>query len=213
MRHSLTLVTAPTSEPVTLGEVKAWARLDTGDEDPTLDALIATARGAAEEYLRRSLITQSWKLTLGLEQSPDYYNLPAGVYDLPVSALFAGLPRSIHLPKGQIQSITSVTTYDTTNTGTVYSSSNYYLDAAGERVVLNTDAVWPSPLRPAAACEIVYAAGYGDTASSVPQPVRTAILMHVAAMYETRGQCEQPDMPPAVEQILKKYRIMGDRRG
>lgn len=212
--RSLTLVTAPAAEPVSLAEAKGWARIDGAAEDALIEGLITAARAAAEEYLRRSLITQTWKLTLDLPPSGFYDSLPGGTYDLPVTALYAGLPESIALPRGPVRSVTSVTTYDTTNSSSAYASSNYYLDAAGDRLVLNDTAVWPGVLRPRAACEVLYTAGYGDNPTDVPKPIRTAILMHVGVMYETRGACEgQTDLPPACKQLMVPYRILGERRG
>ena len=67
-------------------------------------------------------------------------------------------------------------------------------------------------MRPRAAVEIIYKAGYGDTGSNVPQPIKTAILIHVASMYEQRGQCDDAmDLPPGAKQLLNQYRIVGSR--
>src|SRR4051794_31826498 len=94
-------------------------------------ALITAARTAAEGHLPRSPITQSWKLTLALADSPLNRQLSGGVFDLPVSALYGGLGRNVELPKGPVQSITSVTTYALDNSSGTYASSNYFLDTAG----------------------------------------------------------------------------------
>jgi len=87
-RHTLTLATAPTVEPVSQDEAKAWAKIDTTSDDMIVAALITAARMAAEEYLRRSLITQTWKLTLDLASSLLNNQLPDGIYDLPISVLW-----------------------------------------------------------------------------------------------------------------------------
>lgn len=213
MRSTLALVTPPASEPVSLPDARAWCRLD---DDPTtnltLAQLIAAARSAAEEYLRRSLVTQTWKLTLDASYSRGY-DLPEGVYDLPVTALYGSLPNTIDLPRGPVSAITSVTTYDLANASSVYDPSNYRVDASGARLILNSGAVWPGSLRPQGGTEIVYVAGYG-TASQVPQPIKTGILIHVASLYEQRGNCEDAmDLPPGSKQLYTPYRIMGDRRG
>jgi hypothetical protein len=207
-RRSLTLVTGPAKEPLSLAEVKAWAKIDASDEDALLVSVIAAARASAEQYLGRSLITQTWKLTLDLAQNGLARGLGEGVYDLPISALYGDFPRTFYLPKGPVQSVTSVTTYDTSNTGTVFDASNYFVDTAGDRIVLNDSASWPSSLRAVAACEIVYVAGYGDEASSVPQPIRTALLQHAQKMYDDRIQC---DLPDACERMLRQYRQIGER--
>jgi hypothetical protein len=213
-RRSLTLVTGPASEPVTLAEAKAWARIDDDADDSVVTHLITAARMAAEEYLRRSLLSQSYRLTIDLTGDALGNFLGDGVYDLPVTALYGGMPRVIELPKGPVQSITSVTTYDLSDTSSIFSSSNYHVDAPGERLVLNYGTIWPSNLRPIAACDILYVTGYGTAATSVPAPIRQGILIHIASLYEQRGQCEDAmDLPPGAKQLYNQYRIMGDRLG
>ena len=70
-------------------------------------------------------------------------------------------------------------------------------------------AVWPGTLRPAGAYEIVYVAGYGNTSTDVPQPIKNAMLIHVGQLYETRGQCpDSMDLPPAAKLLLQPYRIL-----
>lgn len=211
--RSLVPVTPPSNEPVSLADAKAWARIDTADDDAMVTTLIAAARTAAEEYLRRSLVTQTWKLTLDLTCSEFGNRYSDGVYDLPVSALYGGLPTSIPLPKGPVQSITSVTTYDTANTSSVFASSNYRVDASGDRLILNSGAIWPSSIRPQAGCEILYVAGYG-TSADVPQPIRQGILIHVASLYEQRGMCDDAmGLPAGTKQLYGPYRVMDYRRG
>lgn len=204
-RRTVSTVTGPASEPVTLGEVKAWAKIDHSDEDALLISLIAAAREAAEQYLRRSLISQTLRLTLGLDGCGLGDYLGEGTYDLPVTALYGGLPSYVLLPRGPVQSIASVTTYGLDDAGTVFDPAYYTLNADGSRLSLAYGASWPSGLRPSASCEVVYVAGYGDTASSVPQSIRTAILMHVQRMYDGRIVC---DMPEGCMRLLKPYRIV-----
>ena len=153
-RHTLTLSSAPATEPVSQDEAKAWGKIDTTSDDMIVAALITAARMAAEEYLRRSLITQTWKLTLDLARTLLNNQLPDGVFDLPISVLYGGLERNIELPKGPVQSITSVTTYALDNSSSVYDTSNYFLDTAGARLVLNLGCIWPANMRPRAAAEI-----------------------------------------------------------
>ena len=206
LRTSISTVTPPAIEPVTLDETKEFARITDTADDSLIAALITTAVASIELYLRRSLITQSLKLTVNLPGGSD--NWFPGYFELPVNYFDAALPGNMRLPRGPVQSIASVTTYDTSDTGTVYASGNYRL--SDERLVLGTNAVWPSDLRGYGATEIVYVAGYGDTAGDVPQPIRHAILMTVAALYDGRGQCDESGMAPGAARLLMPYRVMGD---
>lgn len=93
---------APAVEPVSLADVKTYLRIDHTDDDSFLNDLIEAARDAAETYLRRSLITQTWVLT----------------YD-------ENIPFHVDLPHGPVQSITSVVA-EAEDTSTVSVNSAAY---------------------------------------------------------------------------------------
>ncbi len=75
---SLRRVVAPATEPVTLAEAKAFARIDHDHEDALVQNLIQTARDMAEKTLRLSLLTQThealfmldWTQTMTLPHGP-----------------------------------------------------------------------------------------------------------------------------------------------
>lgn len=205
MRRSVSLVTGPAAEPLILNEVKEWLKIDGTDEDALLAALITAACQAAEQFLRRAIISQTLKLTVDLAQNGLMDRLGEGVYDLPVTAIYGGLPRVVQLPRPPILSVASVVTYDTSGASSTFDPTNYYVDTAGSRLVLYDSASWPTNLRPVAACEITYVAGYGTTSSAVPQPIKSAMLMHIQRMYDGRIVC---DMPEGCQQLLRPYRVM-----
>jgi uncharacterized phiE125 gp8 family phage protein len=62
----LTLITPPTSEPITLAEAKLFLRVDGNTEDALISSLIIAARQKAEAWLRRSLLSQVWKIQQAL---------------------------------------------------------------------------------------------------------------------------------------------------
>jgi uncharacterized phiE125 gp8 family phage protein len=155
--HGIERVTVPAIEPVTLAEVKQFLRVDQTTEDGTITPMIAAARDAAERYLGVSLITQSWKLTL-----QDY------------------LPPLVALRFGPVQSITSVTLIPVTGSNQVIAASGYRLTADKRGLEVTTPITGNR-------FEIIYQAGYGSTASAVPELIRQGILQHVAAMYDMRS--------------------------
>ena len=67
------LIDPPATEPVTVAEAKAHARIDIDDDDAMVAALITAARQWVEDTTGRCLITQQWKLTLD--------NWPASIRD------------------------------------------------------------------------------------------------------------------------------------
>lgn len=128
----LDLITAPSVEPVTLNEVKLALRIDNNDEDGLLINMIRAAREAAENYLRRSLITQTWQLQ----------------YD-------SCVPNRVALPKGPVQSIESVKIIDSDWNETTMSDAAYYLNAGKEILVFEV-----SPI--GMIIQIRYVTGYGE---------------------------------------------------
>ena len=44
------------------------------------------------------------------------------------------------------------------------------------------------------AIKITFVSGYGATADDVPQGIKTAMLAHIANMYENRGDCSDCDI-------------------
>lgn len=170
----LARVVEPASEPVTLAEAKLYLRVDGTSEDTLIADLITSARIAAEDYLNRSLITQSWKLA---------YNGCAA--------------EQVRLPRGPVIAISSVTAIDRAGAPTVINGSTYYIDASREMLVFDSAVL-------AHRVEIVYSAGYGD-AAAVPRPIKYAILAHVAALYERRGEGEDR-LPPQSIGLLAPFR-------
>jgi Phage gp6-like head-tail connector protein len=204
-RKSLRLVTAPGAEPVALADVKVFLRVDGTDEDSLINLLMSSARRMAEEYTQRAFITQSWEMTTDGFSPCDPDAFFPGVVQLPYN-FFTGIGEFFNLGRGPIQSITSIMTYDTDNSSTVVDSSVYRLDAPGERVVLNDDQTWPTNLRRQDAVVVVYVAGYGNAGSSVPEPIRQAIIQQVAAMYEDR---KTADLMPGVKTLLTPFMSAG----
>jgi len=174
-----------TVEPVTVNELKFWARIDGDDEDDVLAGIIKTARKNVEDFIRQSLIEKTIEMSL---DSWDH-----SIYELPLSPVI---------------SITSVTTLDESDTATIYASSNYYL-AAGvpARLVIKQDSENPlNTDRGIGGYKITYKAGYGETADEVPQAIKDAIKVWATYVYENRDP--NPEPPKVVENLLRNFMIV-----
>src|SRR5471032_1179098 len=58
------LLTAPAVEPLSLGEAKAFLRVEHNDDDDVIAALAAGSRIHVEAGTRRALVTQSWRFSV-----------------------------------------------------------------------------------------------------------------------------------------------------
>ncbi len=186
---ALILLSGPLIEPISLTEAKAHLRVDGSAEDTLISSLVTTSRLHIEAALSCALITQSWT-----------YLLDAWPGDGKVT-----------LPLYPIQSIDLVHVYDDDDGVTVIAPEDYLLDGAGTppRLVRRNLASWPRPGRSANGIEIGFTAGYGATASDVPEPVRQALHLLVAHWYEYRepAGCENGSIriPPTISSLLSPY--------
>lgn len=79
LRTFLSLVTAPTAEPVlvSLADAKTHLRVDVTTDDALITALLQAAREAIEQVTGRALLTQRWTLTLdGFPAAGEALELP-----------------------------------------------------------------------------------------------------------------------------------------
>jgi hypothetical protein len=208
LRGSLELITAPATEPVTLAEAKAHARIDITDDDTQLTDYITAARELVERTTGRALITQTWRLTLDCwpgEKSDDWWD---GVRDGPINY---GEASSLEIRKAPFLEVTSVVTLDESDTPTTWAASNYYVDKRHGfgRLTKKIGTVWPVIVnRQIGAIRIDFTAGYGTLASDVPVALRQAIKDIVAHWYEHReaaadGSLQEP--PLKTRAVLQQY--------
>ncbi len=188
---SIKLVTEPALEPVSLVELKDWARIDETEDDNLIKALIKSARLMSETFTRRSFINTSWR-----------YKLDCFPYG-----------KIIELPQSPLSSVTTLKYYDSNGTEQTFSSALYYLDKESEpgRLILSPNEVWPTiQTERLAGISVDYVAGYGATADLVPEDIKTAIKMLAAHWYDVRPAVSMEnlkDVPLAYEHLLWQYKV------
>lgn len=183
MTGRLKLATPPATEPVLPADLKTFGRIPADVADATLTPLIIAAREAAEEYLNRALITQSWDMVLD--------GFPCGL---------------IHLPRPPLISLTSVTVTDVAGSVTAMNISDFVVDTSGAvgSIALKYGKYWPSVIPERAGVVIRYSCGYGD-AAAVPQRIKTAIIYGALWQYDHPG--ENIAYPQAFYDLLSIDRI------
>jgi uncharacterized phiE125 gp8 family phage protein len=188
--RSLTTLTEPVNEPVTLVEAKAYLRVDNTDEDTLIGTLITAARQWVESYLDRALILR--QLVLRLDTFPVEIELPQP----PLSS------------SGTTTAISLTYTLETGTTATL-SSSDYRIDRTSTPGVLrqNYSGSWPGHLNDYNSIAVNYWAGFGSGAGDIPPAIKNAILLMVGHLFENRsavvtGTITKP-IEFALESLLK----------
>lgn len=211
----LTTVTAYSVLPVTDNDVKIALRIPTSDS--THDTLIGTCRSAATtmvmELTQRTLTKETLKI--GLDAYPYGYNdnsLP-NTEGITVGPYLNRIGNAIYLPRPPLTSVTHVKTYDDDDTATTLASSKYYVDSQSPipRVILRTGETWDNLLRVANAIEVTYVAGYGTSASDVPQPLKSAIVAMAVNYFENpepilKGESTS-NVSGLIESLIRPFRV------
>lgn len=193
--YTLSLVTAPVGEPVTLADAKAQLAIDVDDYDGLLKGLIAAARRHVETVTGRALLTQTW------------------------DAKFEEFPEDddgLWLPKAPLQSVTSVSYVDANGTTQTWSSATYTVDAPvgphaqRGRVYPNYGLLYPTTQDIPNAITVRFVAGYGTTVASVPEELRLALVLLVGHWFANReavvSEMREP-LPMGVEALLWPYKV------
>ena len=172
--------------PVGLGEVKAHLRLDHAHEDEHLGLLVQAASGFVEQYLGRSLLTQTWRM---IWKQPDPYpsQLSASAED--ICSVDLGYP-----PLREILSVNRLMP-----NGEKKPIRRYRLEVNHQLPCL----IFADVAEPV---EIDFETGYGDYPKDIPPLIRQALLMTVADFYEYRDSRSTP-RNSFIWEILDSYRI------
>jgi len=186
------IITAP-SEIITDDDAAEFMRAEFSTLETTLiESLIKTARLMCEEYLFRRIGVQTIELR---DKGFPANNAP------------------IILPAPLI-SVTSIKYMDGNNTEQTLAPSEYIVSdsAPGQIIPINS---WPETSKASDSLRVVFRTGYSDPGESpmlsetLPETIKTALLMQVADMYENReAQVERPlSLNPTLERLLAPYRL------
>lgn len=197
--YSAVLITAPSTEPISVSELKVHLRLDTAytADDAYLVTLLAAARQKIEDFTGRGLITQTWRLTMDRYPAEPHFELPMAA---------------------PLQSITSFTYRDTSGSQITVDTSVYTADtnAMPGRLCLKTGQSYPSASTfISSPIQVTYIVGHSSV-SAIPPVFKQALMLLSGHLYENR-QGEAPvakynaqvsaDLPASVKSLLYTHRI------
>jgi uncharacterized phiE125 gp8 family phage protein len=167
---SIRVITAPTTEPVTLAEARLWCRVDDDNtaEDAMLLLLIAAMRSYAENITGRVFAGRELELRLPC--------FPQRVIELPYPPLRA-VSRIQYLDTGGVWQELSG------------SPSTFQVDEYHEpgRVWPLWSECWPATRAELDAVRIAFTCGYAGP-SQVPAALRVWMQARIATLYENREQ-------------------------
>ena len=172
---SLSLITPPTFDPVTLAEAKAQCRVTSSEEDGLIAGYLLAARRHCENHTGRVFATQTWEMKVD-------GGWPT-VFDRPT----VQQRQRIVLPNPPAQSVTSITYIDTTGALQTL-ATNQYAFSKGDIFGFIEPAYavsWPSVRNQLETVTVRYVAGYG-TLGDFPDTIRQAILLLVSHFNERR---------------------------
>lgn len=179
-----TVVTGPTSEPVTMQEAKRQlfiAETDTSHDEEVVH-LVQAAREQWEHDTDSSMLTQTLRVT---------------------AERLSG--REIKLPSRPLQSVTSVTYYDSEDVSQTLATSVYSVDTSSERIVLKWNQSWPTLAIRWDAVTITYVAG-NTNRSAIPSIAKQAMLLLIGYYgFGNRGDNDRPNDFRAYQMLVQKF--------
>lgn len=194
------VITPPAAEPISLDDAREHLRIEPfgsppeHPDDAYVSSLISVARQFCEEYLERSLATQT------IELAKDSFTDPIDLQNLPV------------------QSVQSITYVDIDGVTQTLSDSVYALDTFKGVVRLKYGQQFPATRNQANAVIVTYTAGYTNGESPdtypLPAPIRSAMMLIIGNFYENRQQdllgntrISFNSLPLGVYNLLQPYRL------
>jgi uncharacterized phiE125 gp8 family phage protein len=184
---SYRLVTAPSTEPLTYSEVKAYLRLNGDSEEAFVTSLIVVARQYVESQIWRPLISQVQSMNF------DKSELTTQVYNI---------------NKAPVISINSVTYYDLNNALQTLNASDWESDIYSNPARFRIKTL-PQIYDRMNALQVNFTCGYSN-AASVPLPIKQAMLMLIGHYYENRQivmtGTQVNEVPFAAETLLNPFR-------
>jgi len=181
---SLSILSPPTVEPLSLDDIKAHLRVTHDDEDALITGLMVAARQTIEARAGLALMAQSWRLSCDIVPS-----------------------ETVHLPLTPVQSVNDVSII--TAAGDVLSIADHlYEVAAGSLGRVRRVGIWPKPGVSIDGVRIDFTAGWMDP-SLLPEDLKQAVKLLTAQFYETReaaGVERVYRIPDAVDALSAPYR-------
>lgn len=182
--YLLTRTVAPASAPVTSAESKADLKIEHSDEDALISSLILAATEYAEQVSGKALITQTWAYSVRSVSGN----------------------QALYLPVTPVQSISSISYFDTNNDSQTLTVSDFYFHGTEDWAYIQPKQGqnWPGLYDRLDAITVTFVAGFG-LAAAVPVNIKQAIRLITAHWYRNRAAAsDKPvmEIPMGAESLL-----------
>lgn len=185
------ILTAPTSLPVTLTQVKTQLVITNNLQDEFLILLIETARDCFESITGRILINTEFRTFRSF------------------------ITQSYELRKSKLQTLNAFQFLNEENVWTDFDADLFYVtfENTYSRIIIPEINLIPvDKIDTIQSIRVDFVAGFGDTDVDVPSDIKMGLLNHIAQMYANRGDCSTCDtsgaIPATAKLIYNKYKIL-----
>ncbi len=184
---SISDITPPPVEPVTLASAKEFLRIDGPDEDGLIADLIVSARERIEFMARTSLITRRRAYSS---------------HRVHTTNLFVN-----HSP---VKFVHKISVIDADDNATEIPKAKVYINrrATPVSICLQQREIFSDYAADPVAVVAEFDAGYGAGPDDVPMQLRQALLLLLAQSYEYRDEAMGRPVPMMVDALLMPYRTV-----
>lgn len=209
MNYTLTRVTAPTDDVITLAEARMQLRVDTIGSPPTShedDLIQELVDGAVQQldaqpdgsgWLGRAIAPQTWRLGL-----PCFPGGPGGT-------------GRIYLPFPPLIAVTGFTYVDDDgNTQSLVAGTDYRVLEDNRMhgfVAPIFEGEWPDdPRTDHDAVQITFVCGYGSgspVVAEIPVVLKNAVRAQITEWYDTRGVTEERNLSRSITNTIENLRV------
>jgi len=151
----LQLITAPTADPIYVGEARAHVKQDITADDPLLSIYLRAAADYAQMQTGRQLVAARYRMTLDSFPGPSLMGVPIGnSFSLPAHAIL--------LDRSPLIQMVAIQYLDMSGALQTMPSSDYTVDASCSppRITPVFGKIWPISLPQIGAVQVVFDAGY-----------------------------------------------------
>ncbi len=183
------LVQGPAQEPVTLAEIRDDLKVGT-DEDLLIASLITSARMIIEANAGVRLITQTWDVMF--DQWPD-------------------INHGLKIPHWPVQQIDGVYLLGGTKYTVDASLYDTEITSRCPQILFKEGQTLPPIKRKTLGILVSLTAGFGDSPSDVPEPLKQAIRYLVVNWYEKRDWqdvTQEMKIPAIINTLIQPYKVM-----